>query len=400
MAGEAAGLLGSITGKAARRVIGLSSGTSMDGMDAVLVTVGGRGPQTSVEILAFETLPYRTDLRKRLLSVAAPGAGTAAEVCRLNAEVGEAAAEAAHAVARRAGVLIEEVDLIGSHGQTICHLPDGEPKASLQIGEAAVVAERTGVTTVSNFRARDLAAGGEGAPLVPYVDWLLFRSDREARAMLNLGGIANVTFLPKSGPLSAVRAYDTGPANLVMDGLARALSGGQSQCDTDGRLATSGRLVPEILDRCLEHPYFRRSPPKSTGREAFGDPFVDEILLVGRSSDAGPGDLLATATELTARTVAEAILGHSPGRPPVGRVVVSGGGVHNPALMDRLHERLMPIPVVTLEALGIPPDAKEALAFAVLANESVHGIKANVPGVTGARRSVVLGEVTLGRGHE
>jgi len=386
-----------ILSKRVRRVIGLSSGTSMDGMDAALVDIRGCGSETSVRLLAFTTLPFRPDIRERLARVAGIDGGPSREICLLNVEVAEAAAAAAEEVARKAAVPMEEVDLIGSHGQTICHLPGDDPRASLQIGEGAVVAERTGVTTVSNFRARDLAAGGQGAPLIPYVDWLLFRSEEEGRALLNLGGIANVTLLPRGLGLETVTAFDTGPGNMVIDGLSRILSADEAPFDRNGDRAGEGRLVEGLLTRLLEHPYFRERPPKSTGREVFGETFVEQVMEMGRALGASNEDLLATATELTARTVAQAIAVWVADPASVGRMIVSGGGIHNRTLMKRLSTLMKPIPVVRLEEMGFPSDAKEAIAFAVLANETAHGLPSNVPGATGARRAVVLGELVPGR---
>ncbi len=388
--------LESILNKPVRRVMGLGSGTSMDGMDAALMEIEGSGSETSVRLSAFVTVPYASEMRDRLASASASGGGTTEEICSLNAEVAVVAVLAAEKAAGEAGVPIGEVDLIGSHGQTVCHLPDGDPGASLQIGEAALIAERTGVTTVSNFRARDLAAGGQGAPLVPYVDWLLFRSEEEGRALLNLGGIANVTLLPKGLGLESVLAFDTGPGNMVLDGLSRVLGDGRSAFDAGGEWAARGSVNEDLLDRLLEHPYFGRRPPKSTGREAFGDAFVKRVMEDGRALAVSNDDLMATATELTARTVAQAVVVCVADPATLGKMIVSGGGVHNRTLMERLSRLMKPVPVVRLEEVGFPSDAKEAIAFAVLANETIHGLPSNVPGVTGARRAVVLGQITSG----
>jgi anhydro-N-acetylmuramic acid kinase len=386
--------LDSILNKDARTVIGLSSGTSMDGMDAALVEIRGHGPQTEAELLAFEMQPYDNRLRDRLRSAAEPGGGSTAEVCRLAAEVAVVASAAAEAVTRKASVSMETVDLIGSHGQTVCHLPEEEPASSLQIGEGAVIAEKTGVTTVSNFRSRDLAAGGQGAPLVPYVDWLLFRSEAESRVMLNVGGIANVTLLPKGLGADAVFGFDTGPGNMVIDGVFRSLSGGRDSFDRDGEAAAEGQVVPVLLDHLLEHPYYRERPPKSTGRETFGESYVHEIVTKARESGISDADLLATVTELTARSIVQALVVCVADFPALGRMIVSGGGVYNRTLMERLAVLMKPVSVVALDEVGLPPDAKEAVAFAVLANEAVHGVPANVPAATGARRRVVLGDIT------
>jgi anhydro-N-acetylmuramic acid kinase len=361
------------------RIVGLMSGTSMDGIDAVLAEVEPHGapPRLRAQILAQHFVPYDVALRDTLTAEHwEPGL-----LARLHYQLAERFAASALAVldSRRAS-------LIGSHGQTVSHLPAAN--ASLQLGEPAVIAERTGITTVGNFRAADLAAGGQGAPLVPYADFHLFAHPRETRVCLNLGGIANVTILPAGGSLSDVRGFDTGPGNMVLDACVALLTRGQDRQDVDGRRAARGRVDESVLADLLNDPYFIRQPPKSCGREEFGAAFAARAVTRGLSSD----DLCATLTALTAESVARAL------RPfqPIDRVLVSGGGIHNPTLMGHLQERLPAVPVETIDAHGYSSDFKEALAFALLAFAAWKGWPANVPSCTGARRAVVLGQIAPG----
>ncbi|MFP4057977.1 MAG: anhydro-N-acetylmuramic acid kinase [Candidatus Brocadiia bacterium] len=382
-------------------VIGLMSGTSRDGVDAALVALSGGGPSLRAELLAFRCEAYSPAVRRLLGEVCSTPGATADKVCRASFLLGELFAQAALAVAREAGVAMSRVGLIGSHGQTVQHLPEPTRVAgrriagTLQIGEPAVVAERTGVTTVADFRPRDMACGGQGAPLVPLVDYLLYRHALQGRLVLNLGGIANVTHLPPGCTPEEVLAFDTGPGNMVLDGLSRALSGGRRALDRHGAAAARGRVDAARLRRWLRHPYFRKQPPKSTGRETFGEVFVRRLLDdAGGSTEA---DLLATATALTAETVHQAYQRWLRPRGPVDEVLASGGGCHNRTLMRLLAERFRPVPVRTTDDFGIPADAKEAVAFAILARETVHGRPGNLPGATGASRPAVLGTIVPGR---
>jgi anhydro-N-acetylmuramic acid kinase len=373
-------------------IVGLMSGTSADGVDAALVEIREQGTRLRLALRAFYRLPYAPALQRRILTAAT--AGSVDEVCRLNMALGEWFARAALGLLRRARVRPARVAMIGSHGQTIHHLPLpqhepglGRRRSTLQIGSPSVIAERTGITTVADFRARDVAAGGEGAPLTPYAHALCFRDARRSRLVVNLGGICNVTYLPAGRP-HAIQAFDTGPANMLLDALAAKLSHGRVQMDRHGRWAARGTVDPRLLARWLRHPYLRRRPPKSTGREEFGARFLSAVPAGRR-----PEDLLATCSLFTAMTVGGARRWL---RGPVDEVVVGGGGIHNHTLMRHLADVFAPAPVRTFEALGYDSRAFEAMTFALLAYQSAHGRPTNVPAVTGARRAAVLGTLTPG----
>ena len=381
-----------------RRVIGLMSGTSADGVDAALVDVGLE--ETSVRLVAFTNLPYPPELRREILEVSEAERGNVDKICRLHVVLGEWFARAAFNVCREAGIEMSKVDLIGSHGQTVHHLPEAYSafgvvtRSSLQIADPCVIAERTGVTTVADFRARDLAVGGQGAPLVPLVDYLLFGSGREGRVLLNIGGISNVTVLPSGCGPEDVIAFDTGPGNMLLDALAVVLTGGRLAFDVGGALAASGDVSDPLLEEMMRHPFLKRVPPKSTGRETFGATLVrDTLAWRGRVPDE---DLIATATAFTARSIADALKRFVLPVSPVGRMAVSGGGGRNPVLMDMLRGALPGVDVCQTDALGVPLDAKEAIAFAVLANATVEGRPGNLPAATGASKPVVLGVVAPG----
>lgn len=383
-------VLARVRRKKVKLAIGLMSGTSLDGVDATLVEIRGDGLTIQVRLFSHIHRSYPPHLQKRLLSVSEPSGGSTQEVCRLNVLVGEAFARAALAVCRKGNVSPIQVSFIGSHGQTICHLP--EDHATLQIGEPAVIAERTGILTVADFRARDLAAGGCGAPLVPYVDYLLFRHPRISRGLLNLGGIANLTIVPAGTEQKGVLAFDTGPGNMVIDALARHFRLGPF--DQGGKIASRGMVSTHLLSVLMQNGFIRLKPPKSTGREAFGEGFVNDLLAKATKLKLSKEDALATATALTAQAVFynyRCFLS----RRPINELIVSGGGMKNRTLMNWLRVLFAPIPVVTINAYGIPSQAKEALVFAVLANEALSGHPANLPQVTGARGPRVLGKIIL-----
>jgi anhydro-N-acetylmuramic acid kinase len=354
------------------RVAGVMSGTSLDGIDVAVVEISGR----RVETVCFQFTPYPDAVQLAILDVSNL-ATFGGSISRLNFQLGELYARAVLRAIHRYG----PVELIGCHGQTIYHEGGAH---TLQIGEPAILAERTGVPVVSNFRARDIAAGGQGAPLVPYVDYLLFRHPKRARIALNIGGIANITVIPAGAAPGDVVAFDTGPGNMVIDALAREMG---LPCDRGGKLAASGRVDRALLDDLLADPYYRRPPPKSAGREQYGAAFVARL----KKSGLPMPDLIATATVLTAATAAIGVGLH---RSPTD-LIVSGGGVHNPQIMAHLAGFLPGIAISASTDHGIEADAKEAIAFAVLAHQTWRKKPSNLPSATGARHAVVLGSVTF-----
>jgi len=384
--------------KQTRTVIGLMSGTSADGIDACLARITGSGETISASLTGFRKTPYDRPVRNRIMALFSAEA-PAAEVCRMNYLIGRLFAQAALDLMRRCHLRPQDVDLIASHGQTIRHLPPGGPSqepdggSTLQIGEPAVIAEMTGVTVVADFRAQDVAAGGQGAPLVPYADYALFRSPTKTRAIQNIGGIANVTLLPAGGGIDDIIAFDTGPGNMVIDALINAFTRGERTFDEDGALSALGQVDAKLLAWLMQHKYLSRRPPKSTGREEFGAAFVTTLLERAQAEDISAEDLLATAVAFTAESIARAykdfiLLEHN-----IDEVVLGGGGSYNATLRRMLQQRLPGVPIFLHEDLGISGDAKEALAFAILGNETMLGQPANVPSATGARRRVVLGKI-------
>ena len=385
----------------AMRVLGLMSGTSADGIDVALVRIAGKPPRMRAQLQNFVTVPFPAPARAAVLRIAEGDSTTSAEISQLDFALGQLFGRAALEACRRFHVSPRQIDLIGSHGQTIYH--QGKPMrfagaarvaSTLQIGEPAVIAERTGITTVADFRPADMAAGGQGAPLVPFVDYLLYRNAQLGRVALNIGGIANVTVIPRAARPEDVFAFDTGPGNMVMDALVRHFTRGRQTYDRDGRLARRGRLLPALLDELLAGDYFRRPPPKTAGREQYGAAYVECFLRWGRRHRARAEDLIRTATTLTALSIVDAFHGSILPRAKVQQFIVSGGGAHNPLLMAQLAASLSGIEILHSGDLGVPEDAKEAFAFAVLAYETFHGRAANLPSATGAKHPVILGKVS------
>ncbi|MBI4874198.1 MAG: anhydro-N-acetylmuramic acid kinase [Acidobacteria bacterium] len=369
------------------RVAGIMSGTSLDGIDVAIVDITGRSWTKRVETVALGSAPYPRKLREELLAVSNCETHTAA-ISRLNFRLGELYAGALAAVCRRARLPLESVKLVGCHGQTIYH---ESGRNTLQIGEGAVLAERTGLPVVCDFRPRDIAAGGRGAPLVPYADYLLLRDRRRGRTALNIGGIANLTLIPPGAAPEEVIAFDTGPGNMVIDALVSHYTAGKRRFDRDGRIASRGAADPDLLDVLLANRYFQAPPPKTAGREQYGREFAGLLLSTGLPLP----DLIATATAFTAAAVAA---GHRLVRPEASDwdLIVSGGGAHNRQLMAYLAAFLPELSVRTSAEFGIDIDGKEAIAFAVLAHETWHGRPSNLPSATGASRAVVLGKIILG----
>lgn len=378
-------------------IIGLMSGTSLDGVTAALVSIEGESARDlRWEVRGSCTAAYGPERRRTVHDAIV--AGTPASLCALNADLGEWFAQAALRVSEEAGVTLDEVDLIGSHGQTVWHIPPtGDRRGStLQLGDPATIAERTSCPVVSDFRSRDMAVGGHGAPLVPWVDQALFSIPERARALQNLGGIGNVTWVPPRESTDGVFAFDTGPANGLIDAAVHLATGGQMGYDEGGKLAGRGRVDEPLLTELLRHPFFGLEPPRSTGREEFGQPFVERLVeAVHPEGDQDWLDLLATLTELTARSIADAYERWIVPR-GIQEVVLTGGGARNATLVGRLEALLAPTPVLGGEVLGVEPEAKEALAFAVLAWAHAMGVPANAPGATGASGPRVLGSYTPG----
>lgn len=375
--------------KPERLLVGLMSGTSVDGVDAALVRISGSGRDTKAELLKFIEHPIPDSLRQCVLALS-HGEGNAEEVSNVSVAIAEVFVEAVEAL--EAG----KVDAIASHGQTISHTP-GE-RSTLQIGNAAVLAQRLNCPVVSDFRSADVAVGGQGAPLVPYADWCLLTHPTKARAIQNIGGIGNVTYLPPNAAVEQVIGFDTGPGNMLIDRAAQWVSRGRLRCDLDGKLALSAEEPDyELLELLLEHPLLARKPPKSAGREDFGDTFFQEVFARAMSRRdrvmREKQNFVTTLTWFTALSIQDAYERHLPQMPD--EVIVGGGGARNPALMQFLRSKLAPIPVLTHTDVGMDGDAKEALAFCVLANETLLGNPANLPSVTGATRSVTLGSVTF-----
>lgn len=381
-------------------VVGLMTGTSADAVDAALVRFKGAGLESTHETLAYRETQLDASLRREVLELSASRSVELERVMRLNAALGECYAAAVLELLAASGLQTSDVDAIGSHGQTVRHIPrrDGTGNAlTLQLGSSAILAERTGIAVVSDFRSRDTAAGGEGAPLVPLADWWLMRSARESRALLNLGGMANVTHLPKGGSLDDVIAFDTGPGNALLDAIIAKSSGGKHAHDAGGELALTGTPDATLLAECLADPFFALEPPRSTGRERFGAAYGGDLLERARERGLSDADALATAVEMTAASVAGAVTQFLKPRGGVDVVIASGGGVHNAALMRSLAKRLKPVRVTTSDTLGVHASGKEALAFAFLAHQTLCGATGNVPQATGASRAVVLGAITPGR---
>jgi len=362
------------------------SGTSLDGIDAALVEIAG---EREVELLGFVCRPYETGERDRLLHVIARG--SARDLAQLHRRLGELLAEAAEAVLQEARVAPNRLDFAASHGQTIWHEPG---RVSLQAGCPATLAERLGVRVVSDFRARDVAAGGQGAPLVPMADVMLFGAEQGPRILLNIGGMANLTWVPRRGVVQGVIAFDSGPGVAVIDAVVRELCPGE-RFDADGRIAQAGAPVTDVVDRLLADPYFAAPPPKSTGRERFGPGYAEDMVRAvhDRRPGASVADVVATATLLTARSVADQIRRWLPGASPA-ELVVSGGGARNPVLSSWVVRELGGVAVRRFDDLFFDGDAKEAVAFAYLGWRTLRGLPGNVPAATGASGTRVLGSVT------
>jgi anhydro-N-acetylmuramic acid kinase len=375
------------------RVVGLMSGTSADGVDAAVVDIS----TGKVHLLAFEVFPYRATLRRDILNLCRPESAGLEDICHYNFVLGDVFADAVVQLCSKSGISLSSIDLIGSHGQTIYHNPRGRRygramiRSTLQISEPSVIAQRTGVTTVADFRPRDMAVGGEGAPLVPYADYILYRHKRLDRAVQNIGGIANVTFVPAGCEQEDIVAFDTGPGNMVIDGVVRLVGGGKQRFDRGGKLAARGTVDKGLLNDLLRHPFLRRRPPKSTGREEFGVAFAEQIYRRGIEKGLADAGIVATVTAFTAQSIARAYHRFLPVMPD--EMILCGGGAHNHSLIEMLHGELPEVKMLSTDDFGISVDAKEAVSFAILAWATINGLTNNVPGATGAKEPVVLGKI-------
>jgi anhydro-N-acetylmuramic acid kinase len=381
-------------------VLGMMSGTSADGIDVALARISGAPPNLSARLLGHTSSRFPPALRKEILRVAEQGPISAGELSQLNFRLGELFAGAALSACKQFRVPPSKIALIGSHGQTIFHqgrpiLYFGSPTAStLQIGELSVIAARTGISTVGDFRPADISLGGQGAPLVPYADYLLYRHPKLGRVSLNLGGIANITVLPRAAKPQQVFAFDTGPANMLIDALVSHFTRGRRQFDKNAHLAAKGRGIPALLSELLRDPYLKLPPPKSTGREYYGHAYVKKVLALGRRHRAKPSDLIRAATIFTALSIVDALHRFVLPKTKIHQLIVSGGGAYNPLILAQLSAALPGVEVLPSSRLGIPEEAKEAFAFALLAYESFHQRPANLPSATGARGPAILGKIS------
>jgi anhydro-N-acetylmuramic acid kinase len=388
--------------KYSRRIIGLMSGTSLDAIDVAMVRIEKHGLTAKVRLEHFREFPYPPKIRSVVRELFDPKRARIDDICRYDFILGEVFAAAVLRLLQETNIKPDKVDLIASAGQTIWHDPemsiiqpdvdwiDGpiETRSTFAIGQSAVIAERTGIITVGDLRVRDVAAGGQGAPLVPYFDWVLLRHKSRGRCIQNIGGIGNVTYIPPKANWDDVIAFDTGPGNMILDELAWVATNGRQTCDVDGALGEAGKVREELLEQWLSDPYFAKSPPKTTGRELFGVQFARRIL------DQSPGvdihDLIATATALTAESIARSYRDFVQPRGPIHEVLLAGGGAKNPTLVRMLKERMPKQRLLIYKA----SEAKEAMAMAMIANDSVVGLVTNVAGATGGRPTV-LGKICL-----
>jgi anhydro-N-acetylmuramic acid kinase len=371
------------------RVAGLMSGTSADGVDAAIIEIN----KGKVKLLAFDIFKYPEQVRKHILEISEQKTCKAEDISQLNFVIGNLFADAVIKLCRKSQIGLKTISLIGSHGQTIYHNPKGKIRSTLQIGESSVIAYKTGITTVSDFRTKDVAADGQGAPLVPFADYRLFRDRRKNRAVQNIGGIANVTFLPANCKLNDVIAFDTGPGNMIIDRIINIYSKGKLHYDKNGKIAAEGKINEKLLNEMMKHSFLRKLPPKSTGREEFGEIYTNDLIKKAKKLSMSFKDILATATAFTVVSIADAYKRFLPKMPD--EIILCGGGARNKTLTNMLKIDLKKTTIRFSDDFGINCDAKEAVSFAILAWANVKGIKNNIPAVTGAKESLVLGKIVL-----
>lgn len=390
-----------LLGKAEKLVVGLMSGTSLDGIDAAIVRISGTGVDTKAELVHFSSVAYEDRFREKIKELCNPDAGNTPAICGMNFLLAERFADAAKQAVAEAGLSMGDIDLISSHGQTIWHIPEADAvdeflvRSTLQIGDLSVLAKRTGVVTVGDFRTADMAVGGQGAPLVPYLDYILFRDEANGRILQNIGGIGNCTAIPAGGSPDSVIAFDTGPGNMLIDQTVWHYSRGEKSYDRGGQWAASGSVNEPMLDELMAHPYISMTPPKTTGREMFGKAFAMEWISRAEERGLAPADVIATFTAFTARTIAQAYKDFILPAHAMQDVVVSGGGAHNAELLRMLAAELPGMIVRVSDDLGLSSDAKEAVAFAVLGAAFLHGETNNLPAATGAPVATVMGKLAL-----
>ncbi|WP_379145968.1 anhydro-N-acetylmuramic acid kinase [Paenibacillus sp. sgz500992] len=394
-------MIGPLWTKQKSVVVGLMSGTSLDGIDAAIVSIEGSGLAAKAELLHYSSVPYDDGLRERLKELCTIEHSSVDLVCGMNVYLAERFAEAAIEAVRSAGMELDEIDLISSHGQTVWHIPEAatdDPllvRSTLQLGDLSVLAKETGRLVVGDFRPGDMAVGGQGAPLAPYGDLILFRHPEKGRLLQNIGGIGNCTALPAAAGPEDVFAFDTGPGNMVIDQTVYLLSGGKMSYDDGGSWAAQGTPDEVLVDQMMEHPYFALKPPKSTGREVFGKAYAEQFVTLARARGLNDADIVATATAFTARTIAEGYLRYVFPVCEIDEVIVSGGGAHNAALLAMLQQLLTEQAVITSSVLDFSDDAKEAIIFALLGNDFMHGVANNLPSATGASRPTVMGKLAF-----
>jgi anhydro-N-acetylmuramic acid kinase len=376
------------------------SGTSADGIDVALARISGTPPALKTKLLNHTSVPFPAAVRKEILRIAEQNQITSGELSQLNVRLGHIYAEAILGACKEFRVSPRRIDLIGNHGQTIFHQGAPVPylgartASTLQIGDGSVIATRTGITTVSDFRPADMALGGQGAPLVPFADYVLYRHPKIGRVSLNIGGIANVTVVPAGARPGQVFAFDTGPGNMLIDAVVQYFTRGRMRFDENASLALQGRAIPALLDELMRDSYLKLAPPKSTGREYYGQKYLKGLFALGRRHRAKPNDLIRAATIFTALSIVDALHRFVLRRTKIQQLIVSGGGARNPLILVQLAAALPGIEVLSSSSVGVPEDAKEALAFALLAYETFHQRPSNIPTATGARGPAILGKVS------
>jgi anhydro-N-acetylmuramic acid kinase len=394
-------MIGSLLQKQTKLIVGLMSGTSLDGIDAAIVKIDGAGIESQAELLYFKNFPYEDELREKLKELCTEQHSNTPRVCGMNFYLGERFADAVKKVVRHAGLSLSDIDLISSHGQTIWHIPVSDPqapfliKSTLQVGDLSVIAKETGVITIGDYRTADMAVGGQGAPLAPYGDFIMFRHADKGRIVQNIGGIGNCAAIPAAAAPEQVVAFDTGPGNMIIDQAAYELSSGARTFDQGGVWAAEGKVNESLLAEMLKHPYLAMKPVKTTGREMFGKQYATDWIGQAQAESMASADIMATFTAFTAHTIAKSyedfILPHT----KIEEVIISGGGAHNRTLMGMLASLLPKQQVLTSDDIGVSSDAKEAVAFAIFANNYVHGLPNNLPSATGADRPTIMGKLAL-----